>query len=91
MTTDVKILISATEALADDGFTIGEKWRTCHDLCQLHEGQPSFDLVHGLVHLIEGDSPNARYWYQRSSIKQLSNDIKTEWRNVLNHLSTAGN
>ncbi len=32
--------------------------------CQAGEGERGYDLVHALVHWIEGDATNAAYWYR---------------------------
>lgn len=41
-------------------------WKRAHDIVQDHEGTPMADWIHALVHRIEGDLDNARYWYGRS-------------------------
>jgi hypothetical protein len=41
-------------------------WGGAHAIVQDHEGEPLADWIHGLVHRVEGDLDNARYWYRRS-------------------------
>lgn len=53
-------LLQATErALAGD-------WAAAHAIVQRHEGQKAADWVHAVLHRIEGDSANSRYWYRQA-------------------------
>lgn len=38
-------------------------WRAAHEIVQKDEESPLACWAHGIVHLMEGDLPNARYWY----------------------------
>ena len=38
-------------------------WRAAHEIVQKDEDSPLACWAHGIVHLMEGDLPNARYWY----------------------------
>ena len=40
-------------------------WQRAHDLVQ-HDESPLGCWAHGIVHMIEGDIGNARYWYRRA-------------------------
>ena len=40
-------------------------WEKAHALVR-EDGTPAGCWAHGLVHLIEGDIGNARYWYRRA-------------------------
>jgi LPS sulfotransferase NodH len=44
------------------------KWEAAHEIAQSHEGHADFDRIHALLHRIEGDEWNAKYWYKRSGI-----------------------
>ena len=37
-------------------------WQGAHEIAQESKA-PLAAWAHGIVHLIEGDEPNARYWY----------------------------
>ena len=39
------------------------KWQAAHEIVQRDEDSPLACWAHGIVHLMEGDLPNARYWY----------------------------
>ena len=40
-------------------------WETAHALEQRHEGDATADWLHAVLHKIEGDVGNSRYWYAR--------------------------
>ena len=39
------------------------EWQAAHEIVQQDEASPLACWAHGIVHLMEGDLPNARYWY----------------------------
>jgi len=50
-------------------------WQAAHAIVQQDEASALACWAHGIVHLMEGDLPNARYWYRlakRSFPKQPS-------------------
>jgi Tfp pilus assembly protein PilF len=42
-------------------------WQAAHAIVQDDETSPSACWAHGIVHLMEGDLDNARYWYRQAS------------------------
>ena len=38
-------------------------WQAAHEIVQKDEESPLACWAHGIVHVMEGDLPNARYWY----------------------------
>jgi hypothetical protein len=46
---------------------IAGDWEAAHALAQGHEGAPAADWLHAVLHKIEGDAANSRYWYRRTS------------------------
>jgi len=38
-------------------------WRSAHEIVQKDEDSPLSCWAHGIVHVMEGDLANARYWY----------------------------
>jgi hypothetical protein len=44
----------------------GGDWRAAHAIVQEDEESRLSCWAHGIVHLMEGDVPNARYWYRRA-------------------------
>jgi hypothetical protein len=49
---------------AVDAALAGE-WEAAHQLAQGHEGDAIADWLHAVLHKIEGDGDNSRYWYGR--------------------------
>jgi Tfp pilus assembly protein PilF len=41
-------------------------WRAAHEIVQRDEDDALACWAHGIVHLMEGDASNARYWYRRA-------------------------
>jgi hypothetical protein len=39
-------------------------WQAAHAIVQKDEDSPLACWAHGIVHLMEGDTSNARYWYR---------------------------
>ncbi len=40
-------------------------WDGAHKIAQ-DEGSPTGAWLHGVIHIIEGDESNARYWYRQA-------------------------
>ena len=38
-------------------------WQAAHAIVQQDEEDALYCWAHGIVHVLEGDIPNARYWY----------------------------
>ena len=45
---------------------VAGRWDEAHEIAQAHEGEPLFDWLHAVLHKVEGDAGNARYWYHRA-------------------------
>jgi hypothetical protein len=41
-------------------------WQAAHAIVQQDEDSPLACWAHGIVHLMEGDASNARYWYREA-------------------------
>jgi hypothetical protein len=52
-------------------------WDEAHELVQDGDNKYFF-LIHGLLHRIEGDLSNARYWYRRANEEYIENTIDQE-------------
>ena len=51
-------------------------WQHAHGIVQQHETQYACWL-HGIVHVLEGDLDNGRYWYKRAQ-RTFSADARSE-------------
>lgn len=78
-----KILIqlhSPHELLSALLFTAQNDWNKAHQIAQKNEGMIDYDRVHALLHRIEGDEFNAKYWYRRINEAYEKHSIEEEWR-----------
>ena len=41
-------------------------WHAAHEIVQKDEESALSCWAHGIVHVLEGDLPNARYWYRQA-------------------------
>jgi len=41
-------------------------WDEAHGIVQQDEADPTAAWIHAVLHKIEGDAGNARYWYRRA-------------------------
>lgn len=67
-----------TEALrkAVDLALAGE-WHEAHAAVQADEADPIACWIHAVLHKIEGDNGNARYWYRRAGRLEHLADVPT--------------
>lgn len=42
------------------------EWERAHEIVQRDEADPAAAWIHAVIHRIEGDIGNARYWYRRA-------------------------
>jgi hypothetical protein len=47
-------------------FAEAGRWDDAHRIAQAHESEPLADWLHAVVHKVEGDVGNSRYWYRRA-------------------------
>jgi len=45
---------------------LGDQWDEAHRIVQQCEADPTAAWIHGVLHKIEGDLGNSRYWYRRA-------------------------
>jgi hypothetical protein len=43
------------------------QWDAAHAIVQRHDHDPTACWIHAVLHRIEGDEANARYWYRRAA------------------------
>lgn len=59
------------DAIRDDvvraiDLALGGKWDEAHDIVQRHDSDSTAAWVHAVLHKIEGDLANSRYWYRQA-------------------------
>ncbi len=42
------------------------RWDAAHSIVQQHESDATAAWIHAVLHKIEGDDANSRYWYRRA-------------------------
>jgi hypothetical protein len=52
-------------------------WQAAHRIVQDHEADPLAAWIHAVVHRMEGDVANARYWYGRCR-RELRENVSME-------------
>jgi hypothetical protein len=60
-------MASAEELIVAVDLAIAGDWAAAHARVQRHEGDATADWLHAVLHKIEGDEQNSRYWYRRTS------------------------
>ena len=62
-------------------------WTVAHEIVQRYETSPVACWLHAVLHKIEGDASNARYWYAKTHMDfERFPDPKVELRAILHEL-----
>jgi hypothetical protein len=64
-------------------------WTRAHDIVMAHEGDPDCAWVHAHLHRVEGDLPNAGWWYKQAGKPVASRPLPAEWASITNALLSA--
>jgi hypothetical protein len=77
-------LLRAVElALAGD-------WKTSHELVQKYESDATAAWIHAVLHKMEGDLSNSRYWYSRANqMKHVGDEPRAELEIIQNELRSS--
>lgn len=54
------------ELLRSLDFAVAGQWDAAHRIVQQYEADPVASWIHAVLHKIEGDLDNSRYWYRRA-------------------------
>ena len=57
-------------------------WERAHKLVMNDQG-PDAAWVHAYLHRVEGDLPNARYWYGQARRKAATGPLEVEWAAIV--------
>lgn len=52
-------------------------WDGAHEIVQDHDDDFSC-RIHAYLHRVEGDLPNAQYWYRRAKVEQCTDSLDEE-------------
>jgi hypothetical protein len=66
------------------------EWDAAHQIVQQHEDDASAAWIHAVLHKIEGDDANSRYWYRRANqMKHVSDEPRAELEAIRAELTTS--
>ena len=55
------------------------QWNAAHEIVQQYDADATAAWIHAVLHKIEGDADNSRYWYRRAGqLAHVSDDPKPE-------------
>jgi hypothetical protein len=58
-----------------------DDWNRAHELV-MDESGPGAAWVHAYLHRVEGDLPNAGYWYRQAGRRPATGALETEWDDI---------
>lgn len=65
------------------------EWDAAHNLVQQYESDSTASWVHAVLHKIEGDDSNSRYWYRRAAkLDHVSDEPRAELAEIRKELET---
>jgi hypothetical protein len=63
------------------------KWDAAHGIVQAYEDDADAAWIHAVLHKMEGDEGNSRYWYRRAGkLEHASNEPRAELAEIRNLL-----
>ncbi len=58
---------------------LADEWDAAHRLVQKYEADATASWIHAVLHKIEGDPDNSRYWYARAGrLDHVADEPRTE-------------
>jgi hypothetical protein len=65
------------------------QWETAHGVVQQYEQDLTAAWIHAILHKIEGDLDNSRYWYRRAGkLERLSDEPRAELAQIQEQILT---
>ena len=62
---------------------LDKKWDAAHNIVQQHESDATAAWIHAVLHKIEGDLSNSRYWYRHAGkLEHVEDESKSELRQI---------
>jgi hypothetical protein len=66
------------------------EWDAAHGIVQQFETDPTATWIHAVLHKIEGDESNSRYWYRRAGkMERFSDEPGAELSEIRKQLGVA--
>jgi hypothetical protein len=68
------------------------KWDAAHELVQQYEDDATAAWIHAVLHKMEGDLGNARYWYRRADrMEHVEDEPRAELAAIQAEFQSQGN
>jgi hypothetical protein len=68
---------------------LAEKWDAAHELVQQYEDDATAAWIHAVLHKLDGDLGNARYWYRRADrMEHVADEPRAELAAIQSELTT---
>jgi hypothetical protein len=65
------------------------KWDAAHEIVQQYEDNATAAWIHAVLHKVEGDLGNARYWYRRANrMNRVADEPRAELAAIQAELTT---
>jgi hypothetical protein len=69
-----KRIVMKQDLLNATDLALANQWVAAHEIVQQHEGDSTAAWIHAVLHKIEGDESNSRYWYRRAGKLEHASD-----------------
>ena len=74
---------TADELIRAVDLALDDHWDEAHEIAQRHESDATACWLHAVLHKIEGDPGNSRYWYRRAGrLDRVDDDAAAELRAI---------
>lgn len=81
--------MTAADLMQAVDLALAGEWERAHAIVQQEETDPMAAWIHAVIHKIEGDLENARYWYRRAGRRaDDGRDSHDELLEIRSHLAT---
>ena len=71
---------------------VAGKWDAAHEVVQQYEDDATAAWIHAVLHKVEGDPGNARYWYRRADrMNHVDDEPRAELAAIRNKIQSKTN
>jgi len=71
------------ELLRAVNLALDNQWDAAHGIVQQYDSDRTAHWIHAVLHKIEGDSGNSRYWYRRAGkLEHVSDEPRAELKEI---------
>lgn len=66
---------------------VSDEWDAAHSVVQRYESDATASWIHAVLHKIEGDPDNSRYWYRRAGkLEHVADEPRAELAAIMREL-----